>query len=145
MGYYTDFKITIKDGQEDFYKSKENIVEEIQKLSLKGDNDSLLKIKKLVEDKDKDVLTILFEELHNVVDGYIFDLNGDIIRLSSAKWYKYEGDLTKVSKALPLLLIQVDGEGEESGDVWRRYYLGGKVQSANVKLIYEDFDPKKLI
>ncbi len=62
------------------------------------------------------------------------------------KWYEHEGDFKKVSKEFPHILFTLDGEGEESGDVWRKYFMGGKMQDANTKLTitHDDFDKDKL-
>lgn len=44
------------------------------------------------------------------------------------KWYGHDEDLIKVSKNYPDVLFTLDGEGEESGDVWRKYYKNGETE-----------------
>jgi hypothetical protein len=34
--------------------------------------------------------------------------------------------------------------GEEGGDMWKRYYKNGKVQVANAKITYDEYDETKL-
>ena len=45
----------------------------------------------------------------------------------SCKWYEHNDDMKKVSKKHPDVVFILDGEGEESGDVWRKFYKNGKV------------------
>ena len=45
------------------------------------------------------------------------------------KWYNHEDELQAVSKAHPLSRITVTGYGEEQGDIWRKYFLAGQMQS----------------
>lgn len=46
----------------------------------------------------------------------------------SVKWYTCEEDIQKVSAEFPLAVITVDAEGEESGDIWRLYAIGGQTE-----------------
>jgi hypothetical protein len=49
-----------------------------------------------------------------------------------------------LSEMFPKVLFQVDGDGEESDDIWRTYYLNGKTQSVEVKTVYGKLNMKKL-
>lgn len=44
------------------------------------------------------------------------------------KWYEWEEETRAASAAHPELLFTLDGEGEESGDVWRAYFKDGLMQ-----------------
>lgn len=63
----------------------------------------------------------------------------------SVKWYDHETHMKKVSKAHPGITIEIAGEGEEAGDLWKKYFRDGKVQVAKAKITYDKFDPKKLV
>lgn len=60
------------------------------------------------------------------------------------KWYDHEKDMVKLSNLFPSVLFEMEGEGEESDDQWRRYYLAGKCQYVRAKIVFDDYDPTKL-
>jgi hypothetical protein len=41
-------------------------------------------------------------------------------------------------------VISVEGEGEESGDIWKAYYKNGKSFRANAQVTFEEFNESKL-
>lgn len=61
------------------------------------------------------------------------------------KWYNHDEDIRKFSKKYPDVLFEMRGEGEEAGDLWVLYAQNGKVHKSRAKVIYEEFDPEKLI
>ena len=65
-------------------------------------------------------------------------------QLYEVKWYEHHKDVSEVSKTFPDKLIVIGGEGEESGDIWREYFLNGKSQYVKAKLTFEAFDKNKL-
>lgn len=62
----------------------------------------------------------------------------------SVKWYDYSNDLKEFSKLYPELIFVLDGEGEESGDIWRSFYKDGKEQMSKPTIIFDEFDETKL-
>lgn len=74
---------------------------------------------------------------------YAIDRNGD--PEESTKWYSHKEDMAKMSKAFPGVLFTLHGEGEEAGDLWVEYYLDGKIQREDAKIIYAEFDRSKLV
>ena len=76
---------------------------------------------------------------------HVFDNDGQSVWSDGGiKWYEYTEHLIEISKKLPNLVIQVDGEGEEVGDIWRAFWKDGLVQEVKRTVIVEDFDEKKL-
>lgn len=45
----------------------------------------------------------------------------------SCKWYNHNEDMLKISKQFSDVIIELHGEGEESGDYWYKYYKNGKL------------------
>lgn len=75
-------------------------------------------------------------------DGW-FDFTAGVFSID-AKWYDYDIHMKEVSVVFEDLVFQVDGDGEESGDTWRKYYKSGKVMDATPDIIYKEFDESKL-
>ena len=44
----------------------------------------------------------------------------------ACKWYEWERDMIKMSKDFPKSRFMLEGEGEESGDIWRAWFKAGK-------------------
>ena len=42
------------------------------------------------------------------------------------KWYEHETDMKDISTAHPETVFKLHGEGEEAGDVWEKFFKGGK-------------------
>jgi len=75
-----------------------------------------------------------WEIIKEVAKGY-----GD-----SIKWYRHDEDMRALSTKYPMILFTLSGKGEESGDIWKKYYCAGKCQVARAQIEYEPFDPDKL-
>lgn len=60
------------------------------------------------------------------------------------KWYSWSEHLKTVSELFPDDLIIIEGEGEESGDIWRAFFLNGKFCIQHVEMVYPDFDESML-
>lgn len=58
------------------------------------------------------------------------------------KWYNMHEDMINLSKNFPDTLFQIDGYGEEAGDMTRTFFMGGK--SMKAALSFEPFDKSKL-
>lgn len=74
--------------------------------------------------------------------GYALSEGGN--QGQECKWYDSDKDLAEFSKKHPTVLFKLRGEGEESGDIWELYVQNGKSQKCTAKLVFEQFDPKKL-
>lgn len=60
------------------------------------------------------------------------------------KWYEHEEDMLKISNSFPTVLFKLKGEGEESGDLWIKYFKDGKVQRCMAKITFDEFDESKM-
>ena len=81
-----------------------------------------------------------------VADGDAFDEDFSY-RTSGegSKWYDHEEDFKKLSRMIEDVTFEVGGEGEESGDIWKKYFRNGKMQSCKAIITFEPFDPAKLV
>jgi len=59
-------------------------------------------------------------------------------------WYEHDKDMVRLSLAFPELLFTLGGQGEESTDLWKKYFVAGRLQIAKAVIRFEEFDPKKL-
>lgn len=80
-----------------------------------------------------------FKQKFNEITGY-----NEYVFCEECEWYKHDEDMLKVSKEFDETLFMLDGEGEESGDIWRTYYFNGKMQECKAFIMYEEFDTLKL-
>lgn len=60
------------------------------------------------------------------------------------KWYDWEEDMKKVSLQFSDIVLILEGEGEESGDIWRAYFKNGKYQYCPAEITFDEFDETKL-
>lgn len=74
------------------------------------------------ENMDEDQFESVLSEL-TILSGYSFDPEGNA---RSIKWYDYEEDMKIFSTLYPNHIFLVEGDGEESGDVWKHYFKNGK-------------------
>ena len=83
------------------------------------------------------VTDVIDEALEKIWDGYSpFD--------EECKWYEHEDDMKEFSKRFPNVLFTLSGEGEEAGDIWKKYFKNGKVQVSKARIIVDDFEESEL-
>lgn len=63
---------------------------------------------------------------------------------TNVKWYNHDDDMLRVSKMFPDIILKLEGEGEESDDLWKAYYKNGKMRIVKAKIVFEDFDESKM-
>ncbi|MEK4006519.1 hypothetical protein [Paenibacillus sp. FSL H3-0333] len=68
-----------------------------------------------------------------------------IVDEQECKWYDHEKDMIQMSKRFPYVVFMLRGQGEESGDLWVKYFKDGKRQIAEARITYDEFDSNKLI
>lgn len=60
------------------------------------------------------------------------------------RWYGHETFLRALSADFPGVLFTLSGEGEESGDIWKKYFRDGMCQEAKARIEIDAFDPARL-
>lgn len=73
-----------------------------------------------------------------------YALDVDLGSSDRVKWYEHEDDMIALSKEFPEVIFCLHGEGEESGDLWSKYFKNGKMQECRAKIIYDPYDEKQL-
>ena len=67
-------------------------------------------------------------------------LDGDFFGGDTAKWYDWQKDMVEVSERFPHLLFSLQGEGEESGDIWKAWARNGRVRRAQARIVFDEPD-----
>jgi hypothetical protein len=60
------------------------------------------------------------------------------------KWYEHEKEMREFSKKYPEVVFTLHGEGEESGDLWIKYFKNGKMQTSKARIEYDSYDESLL-
>lgn len=85
----------------------------------------------------------------SVDDGFIGDHMRNIGELSGYKgalwedewkWYDHEQDMKKYSRRYPDTVFQLRGDGEESLDIWAKWFKNGEMQTWRLELNIPDID-----
>ena len=76
-----------------------------------------------------------------LVDG-VFQPDG--WSCDTLKWYDWELDMMRASAQMPGVLMILTGSGEDDGDLWRAYFLDGRVQSVRSVVEFPPFDQDSL-
>lgn len=134
MGYYTTFtfKVLSLDGKTD----KTDEFFSLLKLGRTGGN--------ILEDP-----SIYKEEyvkkVREITKKYIPVANIiDLIEYSEPhKWYEHETDMMKFSQTFPEYIFSLEGNGEDSGDIWKKWFYKGKMQGGKAKIVFPEMELDK--
>ena len=120
MGYYTRYKLTVTNESSPEYRQ-------------------LVEFLEIVKENKDDEETL---DGMSIPVGYVYDFwLGDS---EECKWYDHEDDMKVFSRKFPTLLFKLEGKGEESGDMWVKYFRDGKMQVCEAKITFDDYDESKL-
>jgi hypothetical protein len=134
MGYYTNFSLEIEDSNEEIPQCLHKIPEGARFCPECG---------KPVGFFDAQYVVGKWAKEHPGPDGYNID---ELLeeQWDSCKWCEHEKDMRALSLEFPKFLFILSGEGEESGDIWKEYYLNGKMQRSEAEIVIAPFDKSKL-
>lgn len=85
---------------------------------------------------DREQITKMLEDFES------FEYWGDEWMSLSVKWYEYQNDMYKLSKAFPHLRFYVHGDGDDSDDLWEDHWQDGKFQHCYAEI--PPFDPLQM-
>ena len=71
--------------------------------------------------------------------GYGLQPNGKPTQ--GCTWYDHNKDMKRLSKQFPEVVFVLSGEGEETGDLWKKYYKNGLMQECRAIITYDEYDP----
>ena len=74
--------------------------------------------------------------------SYCLDENG--VSKQAGRWYEHEIDLQNFTHEHPGTLFELTGEGEDAGDLWKKYFKDGKIQKCKTTISFEEYDEAKL-
>lgn len=122
MGYETRYNLEVNDLV---------VMKEVKGIDPTSGKPASILVQEFV-DRDK-----LAREIQDL-SGYSY-LWGD-----RCNWYDHEKDMRTISRKYKDVLFKLTGEGEESGDLWAKYFKGGKMQVCKARIEYDPFDETKL-
>lgn len=93
------------------------------------------------EAETHEIITELRSE--NEEAEYALDENGFTEEPSA--WYDASDDLCNFSLKYPGILFTLQGEGEDSVDIWRMYVKNGQKQLVKAVITFDEFDEGKLV
>lgn len=120
MGYYTNYSLTILEGDEYM-----DITETATTVS--GEKVEIVRESVYALDRIVNHLSTVFNPFE-----------------SECKWYNHEKDMISASEQFPDYVLELSGEGEESGDIWKKYFKNGKMQICQAEIVFDEFDENKL-
>lgn len=86
----------------------------------------------------------IIEHLRSENDEAAYNIEADGQPNENGKWYYHEEHLREFSKKYPDVLFTLNGEGEESGDIWVEYYKNGLMQKSIAIITFDPFNESKL-
>ncbi|MGL5328964.1 MAG: hypothetical protein ACRDD7_06825 [Peptostreptococcaceae bacterium] len=111
-------------------------------LTIKTDTQTLDKIVKHISN------TRIIDNIQEINDKNIYTFqNKKRLRLidESTKWYDRQLDMRKLSIKFKDVVFELYGEGDCVGDIWIEYYKNGRLQRANARIVFEEFNEKMLM
>ena len=87
---------------------------------------------------------LISDDEHKEMIANIAGYGEDLFDGGTCKWYEHKREMREYSKKFSKTFFTLRGIGEESGDFWVEYYLGGKMQLCKARIVYDDFDINKM-
>ena len=128
MGYYTNYSMEVIDIDNKGY-------------------DAYKIAKYMLEKNDESEKFYTFQYgLRDFIDNIDLHINYDLCLDcdDEARWDDNEEEMLELSQEFPDVLFKLHGEGEESGDIWDKYFMNGKMQYCPAEIICPPFDRDKL-
>lgn len=84
------------------------------------------------------------EEVYDEAVNYSAESKYALSNDKACEWDDHEKLLKYLSKKRPKHLYILQADGESNGDMWIKYFKGGKMQFAPAEIIFPEFDGRKL-
>ena len=140
MGYYTAYKVLATIPEQDvkesavvrdivaFFRERNKDVDECNIAALIARHPQHFNVDKLTVGK-------IQKSLEKIVDTKCIKIGE---RTDQITWYNHEEDMVKLSLLYPEVSFQIDGEGEEAGDIWRATVKNGEFQRKTARIVFDD-------
>jgi hypothetical protein len=97
-----------------------------------------------IQEESKGIIEQLIDDLEQE-SRYTFEYCDELTyTLADANWHDCIADLMAVSKKHPDTLIEVYCDSSDTNDIWKAYFLNGKMQHSPAHIMFEPFDADKL-
>lgn len=83
-----------------------------------------------------EIMRAIAAKIYEEDPSNISDNNANWCLCDELKWYDYEKDMLEISKQFPDIIFILYGEGEEGGDLWRKYFANGEYEEAYAEIVY---------
>ena len=93
---------------------------------------------------DKCISEILSQVKKSDFEEMFFAISEQGRTKESCSWYDHEGDIIKLSLLFPDTIFDLHGSGEESGDIWHKYFFRGKVQRCRAIITFDEYNQELL-
>lgn len=82
---------------------------------------------------------VILQKLHEINPNYFYDGDTCLENVfgDEWKWYDHETDMRTLSEAFPNLIFILEGEGEDQGDVWIKYFYNGRMDVCRATLVFD--------
>ena len=61
----------------------------------------------------------------------------ELISSDMNKWYDHYDEMIILSKEFPSLYFELEGQGEDSGDLWREYFHNGEGMHSDAQITFD--------
>ena len=119
MGYYTSYNLTVKKREGLLFAEVERETE-------------LEIAKKLCEISE----WFYPDDINEYIENSDYPL-AELISFDVIKWYDHYNEMRALSKYFPSLYFELEGFGEEYGDMWREYFHNGEAMHSDAKITYD--------
>lgn len=88
--------------------------------------------------------TDFISDLRELSDGAAVAICDYGLTHQNCNWSKHEEDLKSFTTAHPEVLFELQCNGEYLDDQWIKYFQNGQMQVCRARIVYDEFDHKKL-
>jgi len=101
--------------------------------------------------RDRDGKEVTEQTLKAIISSHrtqqyeeLYALEDDGSSVQGATWYGHEEHMIALSTEYPGLVFELYGKGNNSEDIWYKYFHDGKIQLCPAIITFDEFDVKKL-
>jgi hypothetical protein len=124
MGYYTNYTLSILNHDELEPDIDLKVAKALANLDYFKDYD---------EERQKKFLASIEDNYRKGRDPI-----AEVVSFDSHKWYEHEEDMKEIAAQFPQCIFELEGEGEESGDLWKEWYCGNKFKQSFAEITYDE-------